>query len=87
MAEGRGLVLRAPFAILAAADADTVLARAEIERLRAHGLPAYGLLQPSGTVHIYVGAFESAEAAAALEGSARAAGIAPAIVYRTGRSY
>lgn len=87
VAEGRGVVLRAPFAVLATADADTLGARREIARLRERGLPAYGLLQPSGTVHVYIGAFESAEAAAELEESARAAGIAPAIVYRIGRSF
>jgi hypothetical protein len=54
---------------------------------RQRQVAAYPLLQPSGRATIYVGAFETPEAAAPLLAALRARGIAPTLVYRTGRSF
>lgn len=83
----RGAVVEVPFALLSLVAADTGEARAEIASLRTGGLSAYGLLQPDGGVHVYIGAFESPEAAMALDGRAREAGLTPVVVYRLGRSF
>lgn len=87
LADDPGGVIRAPFALLAMADADTSAGRAEIARLRDRGLSAYGLVQPTGRVHVYIGAFESPDAAMALDGPAREAGVTPIVVYRIGRAF
>lgn len=82
-----GSIVHAPFALLALADADSAAARAEIERLRERGVSAYGLVQPTGRVHVYVGAFATAEDAASAETPVREAGVTPAVVYRIGRAF
>lgn len=87
LAPDRGAIVAAPFALLAVAAADTGEARDEISRLRSSGLPAYGLLGRDGRVNVYIGAFESPEAAMALDGRAREAGLTPAVVYRVGRAF
>ena len=82
-----GSIVHAPYALLAMADADSAAARTEIARLRERGLSAYGLEQASGLVHVYVGAFATAEEAAAAETPLRESGIVPAVVFRTGRAF
>lgn len=87
LASDPGSIVHAPYALLALADADSTSARAEIARLRERGLSAYGLAQPSGRVHVYVGAFATAEDAASAETPLREAGVVPAVVYRIGRAF
>jgi hypothetical protein len=82
-----GTVIDAPLAFrleqdLAVGDADSV-----VRRFIARTIPAYALLQDDGTVTVYGGAFESAEQAALLIPSLRAAGVEPALVYRLGRTF
>ena len=87
LASDPGSIVHAPYALLALADVDTASARGEIVRLRERGVSAYGLLQPTGLVRVYVGAFATAEDAASAGTPLREAGVVPAVVYRTGRAF
>ncbi|HUF27782.1 MAG TPA: SPOR domain-containing protein [Gemmatimonadaceae bacterium] len=87
LAADAGGVVWAPFALLALSHTDSAGARAEIARLRQRGLPAYGLAQAAGSVHVYVGAFETTESALAAEPAVREAGFVPTVVYRIGRVF
>ena len=51
------------------------------------GVPACALLQDDGTVRLFAGAFETAAAAVLLGADLRAAGLAPQLAYRTGRTF
>jgi hypothetical protein len=57
-----------------------------VQALRARGVTVYPLSRGDGTVALYAGAFETPDEAALLAQSLRAAGLAPTLVYRTGRS-
>ena len=87
LASDPGSIVHAPYALLALADTDTASARGEIARLRERGVSAYGLLQPTGLVRVYVGAFATVEEAASAGTPLREAGVVPAVVYRTGRAF
>jgi hypothetical protein len=58
-----------------------------VRQYLARGIPAYALLQDDGSATIYAGAFDSAEQAALLIPSLRAAGIEPTLSYRLGRTF
>jgi histidine ammonia-lyase len=55
--------------------------------LASRGVIAYALRQKDGSAIIYAGAYETSSQAAALAVSLRAAGVAPVLVYRTGRAF
>jgi hypothetical protein len=65
--------------------ADTVgaVVTAFVER----GVPAYALRQADGSATVYAGAFEAPEQSALLAQSLRQLGLAPTLVYRTGRVF
>jgi len=87
LAVGFGAVVFLPYAFLvdtnvAAADVGPRLARAA-----ARALPIYALRQANGTVNFYFGAYESPQEASLAVPAARRAGLAPTLVYRTGRVF
>ena len=82
-----GLVVRVPLALLLEAGVPRGAAPARVTALVARGVPAYALLQDDGTVRLFAGAFETAAAAVLLGADLRAAGLAPQLAYRTGRTF
>jgi hypothetical protein len=87
LAVGFGAVVFLPYAFLvdtnvAAADVAPRLARAA-----ARAQPVYALRQANGTVNFYFGAYESPQEASLAVPAARRAGLAPTLVYRTGRVF
>jgi hypothetical protein len=84
---GAGLVVRAPLALLLETGVPRGVAPARTAALVVRGVPAYALLQDDGTVRLFAGAFESAAAAVPLGADLRAAGLAPQLAYRTGRTF
>ncbi|MEK7240190.1 MAG: hypothetical protein AAB224_06350 [Gemmatimonadota bacterium] len=82
-----GLVVRVPLALLLEDRLARGAAPARVAALVGRGVPAYALLQDDGTVRLFAGAFESAAAAVPLGADLRAAGLAPQLAYRTGRTF
>ncbi|HEX5970725.1 MAG TPA: hypothetical protein VFY85_02295 [Gemmatimonadaceae bacterium] len=87
LAVGFGTVAFLPYAFLvdtnvAADDVGPRLARAA-----ARAQPVYALRQANGTVNFYFGAYESPQEASLAVPAARRAGLAPTLVYRTGRVF
>jgi hypothetical protein len=82
-----GLVVRVPLGWLLEAGVPRGAAPARVTALVARGVPAYALLQDDGTVRLFAGAFETAAAAVLLGADLRAAGLAPQLAYRTGRTF
>jgi hypothetical protein len=82
-----GNIVRAPYSFLleqglaAGASADA------IAKYATRGVWAYALKQADGKVTIFTGAHESVAQAAILAESLRTAGIAPVLVFRTGRAF
>jgi hypothetical protein len=87
LAVGFGAVVFLPYAFLV----DTNVAAAEVAprlaRAAARAQPVYALRQPNGTVNFYFGAYESPQEASLAVPAARRAGLAPTLVYRTGRVF
>jgi len=82
-----GVVVRVPLALLLEAGVPRGAAPARVAALVARGVPAYALVQEDGTVRLFAGAFETAAAAVPLDADLRAAGLAPQLAYRTGRTF
>ena len=82
-----GRVVATPFAIALESKVGRRQARAVADGYVQRQVAAYPLLQGDGTATIYVGAFETPEAAAPAIAALRARGIVPTLVYRTGRSF
>ncbi len=82
-----GLVVRVPLALLIESAVPRGAAPARVAALVARGVPAYALLQDDGTVRLFAGAFETAAAAVTLGADLHAAGFAPLLAYRTGRTF
>ncbi len=82
-----GRVVQVPIALLLEAGVPRGAAPARVAGLVARGVPAYALLQDDGTVRLFAGAFETAAAAVLLSADLRAAGLAPQVAYRTGRTF
>ena len=80
-------VVRLPYAYLVQSRVNAADASRIVGQLVERGHPAYALRQPDGTVHIYVGAFESPAQAALLLAPLQASGLTPALTYRVGRVY
>lgn len=84
---GAGAVVRVPLALLLEADVSRGAAGARVAALAGRGVSAYALVQDDGSVRLFAGAFETAAAAVPLDAELRAAGLAPQLAYRTGRTY
>ncbi|MGQ0538115.1 MAG: SPOR domain-containing protein [Gemmatimonadaceae bacterium] len=83
---GIGGVIRTPFAFLI--DSTQIAsARDLVETYRQRGVPAYALLDGGSLVRLYVGAFESPQAAERMRGILMAANLNGALAFRVGRSY
>lgn len=82
-----GMVVRVPFALLLEAGVPRGAAAARVAALVGRGVPAYALVQDDGTARLFAGAFETAAAAVPLDADLRAAGLAPQLAYRTGRTF
>ena len=87
LASGAGRVLRAPLAFVLREHVPETTAAVAVSAFIRQGLPAYALVQDDGTVTIFAGAFETLDQAALLVPTLRAARIAPAPAYRTGRVF
>ena len=87
LAVGFGAVVFLPYAFLV----DTNVAEAEVAprltRAAARAQPVYALRQANGTVNLYFGAYENPQEASLAVPAARRAGLAPTLVYRTGRVF
>lgn len=81
-----GNVVRLPYALLLEDRVPAAMAPRRILALRDRGVTAYPLSRDDGTVALYAGAFETADEAALLAQTLRAAGLSPTLVYRIGRS-
>lgn len=82
-----GAVVSVPLAFRLRESVTPVAATTLVRQYLARGVPAYALRQPDGSIDIYAGAFESPEQAGLLAPLLRAAGVEPALVYRTGRTF
>lgn len=84
---GSGSIVSVPFAFRIESKVTTTLVPTRLAALATRGIIAYALRQSDGSATIYTGAFESPLQATALADSLRAAGVAPVLVYRTGRGF
>jgi hypothetical protein len=84
---GAGAVVRVPLALLLEADVPRSAATERVAALVVRGVAAYALVQDDGSVRLFAGAFETAAAAVPLDAELRAAGLAPRVAYRTGRTF
>jgi hypothetical protein len=82
-----GGISRRPFAFVLHGSVRPESATSLASAQRRRGIPAYALRQSDGTAVVYAGAFPSPEKAARFADILRAAGIAPTLVYRTGRIF
>jgi hypothetical protein len=82
-----GAVVYLPLAFRIEQDVAAGAAATAVRQYLARGIPAYALLQDDGSATIYAGAFDSAEQAALLIPSLRAAGIEPTLSFRLGRTF
>jgi hypothetical protein len=84
---GAGSIIAVPFALRLESNVTPSLTPLRIAALKARGVMAYALRQSDGNATIYTGAFDSPAQASALADSLRATGVAPVLVYRTGRAF
>ena len=82
-----GSIVALPYAFLVERGVAAAQVPARLSALAGRGVFAYALRQGDGSGAIYTGAFESPEQARTLADSLRAAGMAPTLVYRTGRAF
>lgn len=82
-----GSIVTVPYALRLESNVTTALAPVRLGALKGRGIVAYALRQPSGNANIYTGAFETPAQAVPLADSLRATGVAPVLVYRTGRAF
>jgi len=84
---GSGSIVSVPFAFRVESKLTTSLVPTRLAALATRGIIAYALRQDDGSATIYTGAFETPLQATALADSLRAVGVAPVLVYRTGRGF
>ncbi|MBU6367500.1 MAG: hypothetical protein KJT01_14905 [Gemmatimonadetes bacterium] len=82
-----GSVVSLPYALLMERGVPAGQVPARLAALSGRGVFVYALRQPDGTGAVYTGAFESPDQARTLADSLRAAGLAPTLVFRTGRAF
>ena len=87
VATGGGDVIRAPFSLVLSRSVPRDSARAIVARWSGRGVPAFAVAADSGRSAVVAGIFETPEQAAILATSLQAAGVAPAVMYRTGRVF
>lgn len=84
---GEGRVVKVPYALVLEDNVE----RSQAQRLRdswtTRGFNPYFLEQTDGSVRLLAGAFETPAQAASLASALRAAGVAPVLAFRTGRTY
>ena len=85
--QGFGKVIRAPLAFLLADSVAESDVTARMAPFAAHDLPVYALQQQDGSLKLYAGAFETPGQSILLIDALLAAGIAPSLVFRTGRVF
>lgn len=83
----QGRVVQVPYALLLASGMERTQALRFHDEWRRRGFTPYLLVQKDRSVCVLVGAFETAAQAATLASTLRAAGVAPVLVFRTGRTY
>jgi hypothetical protein len=84
-AEGR--VVRLPYAVLLEANVDRSRLVQVVQSWSGRGVTPYALVQTDGSVRVFAGAFETPAQAAPLAVALRAARVAPAVAFRTGRMF
>jgi hypothetical protein len=84
---GEGRVVTVPYALVLARRVMRTEVAALVRSWRQRGFDAYALVQDDGSVSLLAGAFETPAQAAPLASALRADGVAPVLVYRTGRAY
>ena len=84
---GEGRVVRVPYALVIANNIDRSKAPDLHDSWVRRGFNPYLLVQDDGALRMLAGAFETAAQAAPLAAALRAAGVAPVLAYRTGRTY
>jgi hypothetical protein len=84
---GEGRVVKVPYALVLAENLEQSNARSIAVSWQKRGFNPYVLLQNDGSVRLFAGAFETPAQAAPLASALRAAGAAPVLAYRTGRTY
>jgi len=82
-----GSIIRVPFAFRLEEGVTVDASGEAIARWAQRGIRAYALRQSGGTVTLYTGAFQNPAQASLLADSLFGAGIAPTLVYRTGRTF
>ncbi len=82
-----GSIVAVPYALRLETGVPLAGVPAKLSGLTAQGLMVYALRQADGSATLYTGAFESPQHAATLADSLRALGVAPVLVYRTGRAF
>ena len=84
---GSGSIVAVPFAIRLDSGVVMSTVRARAAAYTKRGITAYALQQVNGSATMYTGAFESPQQATSLADSLKVIGIAPVLVYRTGRAF
>jgi hypothetical protein len=84
---GEGRVVKVPYALVIANNIDRSRAPDLHDSWVRRGFNPYLLVQDDGALRMLAGAFETAAQAAPLASALRAAGVAPVLAYRTGRTY
>jgi hypothetical protein len=84
---GEGRVVKVPYALVIADKVEQSNLANLHETWRQRGFNTYVLVQNDGSSRLYAGAFETTAQAASLASALRAAGVAPVLAYRTGRTY
>jgi hypothetical protein len=84
---GEGRVVKVPYALVIADKIDRSRAPDLHDSWVRRGFNPYLLVQDDGALRMLAGAFETAAQAAPLASALRAAGVAPVLAYRTGRTY
>ncbi len=87
LAPGFGSVTSFPYAFLVQADVPVSEVASRLTRYAARGQPVYALRQPTGTAHLYFGAYETPQQAALAVPTVRESGLTPTLVYRIGRVF
>lgn len=84
---GSGSIMAVPYAFRIESRVTADLVPTRLAALASRGIIAYALRQDDGSATIYTGAYESPSQATTLADTLRAAGVAPVLVYRTGRAF
>jgi hypothetical protein len=87
LAPGFGSVTILPYAFLVEANVVQANIGPRLARAAARAQPVYALRQPNGAINLYFGSYESPQQASLAVPAARRAGLAPTLVYRTGRIF